>query len=94
MVIASFLRNSDRSFDVLPIRHGSEDTAQDMRPNSLNLFRSAVGYAGLRSIAPRLARNGLRWSSSDASQWSTPLAASLAEAINVCFILKRQFTDH
>ncbi|KAF2795266.1 DUF185-domain-containing protein [Melanomma pulvis-pyrius CBS 109.77] len=52
-----------------------------MRANSLSLLRTAAKYAGPRSIAHRSGQYGLRWSSSEARQWSTPLAKTLAEAI-------------
>jgi len=54
-----------------------------MRANSLGLLKSVVQQMGLRSIVPRLAKHGSRWSSSEARQWSTPLAKQLSEVISV-----------
>ncbi|KAF2712390.1 DUF185-domain-containing protein [Pleomassaria siparia CBS 279.74] len=53
-----------------------------MRANSLDLLRYAVRRVGTRSIGPRSGQCGLRWSSSETRQWSTPLAKQLAEVIN------------
>ncbi|KAL5401966.1 hypothetical protein PMIN06_010700 [Paraphaeosphaeria minitans] len=54
-----------------------------MRAASLNLLRSATRCTRPQVARPRPARCAVRWSSSDSEerQWSTPLAKTLAQAI-------------